>query len=150
MADVRGLFTKRVVTGYLVTNYRCFVWDGETDEVKASVPVARCEVVVSFMRKGVRSKRGGVFLIPPSAEDPDVRDEDRLSDHRGRLVQGGRQDRDGLPGGSGPAESQAPGGRAEVARRAPERRTCQRRGHGRSRDEPLESIEARLVELLFW
>jgi hypothetical protein len=68
MADVKGVFTRRLVTGYLITNYRCFVWDAEADAVKASVPVTRCEVVVSNVREGVRSRRGGRFLpsMPPT------------------------------------------------------------------------------------
>jgi hypothetical protein len=71
MADVKGVFTRRLVTGYLITNFRCFVWDAETDKVKASVPIARCEVVVSNARAGVRSRRGGKFLpaVPPPAAE---------------------------------------------------------------------------------
>jgi hypothetical protein len=69
MADVKGLFTRRLVTGYLITNFRCFVWDAEADVVRASVPVSKCEVVVSSLREGVRSRRGGKFLpsMPPPA-----------------------------------------------------------------------------------
>jgi hypothetical protein len=78
MADVKGLFTRRVVTGYLITNYRCFVWDAETDAVRASVPLSRCETVVSFMRKGARSARGGRFMQPPT-DEPASGVEDRLT-----------------------------------------------------------------------
>jgi hypothetical protein len=68
MADVKGVFTRRLVTGYLITNYRCFVWDAEADVVKASVPVAKCELVVSNTREGARSRRGGSFMpsMPPT------------------------------------------------------------------------------------
>lgn len=70
MADVKGIFTRRVVTGYLITNFRCFVWDAEVDEVMASVPVPRCEAVVSYMHKGVRTRRGGRFMQPPLDDEP--------------------------------------------------------------------------------
>jgi len=74
MADVKGTFTRRLVTGYLITNYRCFVWDAEADAVKASVPVTKCEVVVSNAREGVRSRRGGRFLpsMPPTAAEAET------------------------------------------------------------------------------
>lgn len=79
MADVKGFFTRRVVTGYLITNYRCFVWDAEENVVRASVPVSRCEAIVSFMHRGVRSMRGGRFLQPPPMGEREVDDQDRLT-----------------------------------------------------------------------
>lgn len=79
MADVKGFFTRRVVTGYLITNYRCFVWDAEENVVRANVPVSRCEAVVSFMHRGVRSTRGGRFLQPPPMGEREVDDQDRLT-----------------------------------------------------------------------
>ena len=69
MADVKGLLTRRLVTGYLITNYRCFVWDAEADAVRASVPVDKCEVTVSNVHSGVRSRRGGRFLPTTPAAD---------------------------------------------------------------------------------
>ena len=62
MADVKGVFTRRLVTGYLITNFRCFVWDAEKDSVRASVPISRCEIEVSSVRVGVRTRRGGSFM----------------------------------------------------------------------------------------
>lgn len=73
MADVKGVFSKRLVTGYLITNYRCFVWDAEEDVVRASAPISRCEVEVSNHRFGLRSRRGGRFLPvePPPPPGPE-------------------------------------------------------------------------------
>ncbi len=71
MADVKGIITRRLIRGYLITNYRCFVWDAETDEVKASVPIDRCEVATFNLREGLKSKRGGRFVpLPPSPGEP--------------------------------------------------------------------------------
>src|SRR5208283_5194404 len=77
MADVKGVFTRRLVTGYLITNYRCFVWDAEADAVRASVPIAKCEVVVSNARAGTRSRLGGRFVpsAPPAAAETAVEKE---------------------------------------------------------------------------
>ncbi|MDA4121849.1 MAG: hypothetical protein OK456_01560 [Thaumarchaeota archaeon] len=67
MADVKGILTRRLIRGYLITNYRCFVWDAESDEMKASVPIDRCEVETFNLKSGLKSKRGGRFVpLPPN------------------------------------------------------------------------------------
>jgi hypothetical protein len=89
MADVKGVFTRRLITGYLITNYRCFVWDAEADAVKASVPINKCEVVVSNAKAGVRSSRGGRFLPlvpPPVAETGPEEPEERKAVTVGDLL----------------------------------------------------------------
>ncbi|HEV2390489.1 MAG TPA: hypothetical protein VGS04_07185 [Nitrososphaerales archaeon] len=64
MADVKGLVVRHLVTGYLVTNYRCFIWDVESNVVRASVPIGLADVTVERRRPGKRSKRGGGFIVP--------------------------------------------------------------------------------------
>ena len=68
MADVKGLVVKRLVTGYLVTNYRCFIWDVQSNVVKANVPIDLAEVTVEAKRQGKREKRGGSFFVPQTAD----------------------------------------------------------------------------------
>jgi len=64
MADVKGLVVRHLVTGYLVTNYRCFIWDVDSNVVRASVPIDLADVTVEGRRPGKRSKRGGNFIVP--------------------------------------------------------------------------------------
>lgn len=64
MADVKGLIVRRLVTGYLVTNYRCFIWDVDSNVVRASVPIDLADVAVEGRRPGKRSRRGGNFIVP--------------------------------------------------------------------------------------
>jgi hypothetical protein len=64
MADVKGLIVRHLVTGYLITNYRCFIWDVERNVVTANVPIDLADVTVEGRRKGRRSKRGGNFIVP--------------------------------------------------------------------------------------
>lgn len=64
MADVKGLIVRHLVTGYLVTNYRCFIWDVESNVVRANVPIGLADVTVEGRRRGKRSKRGGNFIVP--------------------------------------------------------------------------------------
>jgi hypothetical protein len=64
MADLKGLIVRHLVTGYLITNYRCFIWDVERNVVTANVPIGLAEVTVEGRRKGKRSKRGGNFFVP--------------------------------------------------------------------------------------
>lgn len=64
MADVKGMLVRRLVTGYLVTNYRCFIWDVESNVVRVSVPIGLADVTVEGRRPGKRSRRGGSFIVP--------------------------------------------------------------------------------------
>lgn len=64
MADLKGLVLRHLVTGYLVTNFRCFIWDVERNVVTANVPIELADVAVEGRRKGRRSKRGGSFIVP--------------------------------------------------------------------------------------
>jgi hypothetical protein len=64
MADVKGLILRHLVTGYLVTNYRCFIWDVERNVVRANVPIGLADVTVEGRRQGKRSRRGGNFIVP--------------------------------------------------------------------------------------
>jgi hypothetical protein len=64
MADVRGLIVRHLVTGYLVTNYRCFIWDVERNVVRVNVPIGLADVTVEGKRPGKRSRRGGSFFVP--------------------------------------------------------------------------------------
>ena len=68
MADVKGLVVRRLVTGYMVTNYRCFVWDVETNAVTFNVPIGLTDVTVDGKRLGKRTKRGGSFIVPQTAD----------------------------------------------------------------------------------
>lgn len=68
MADVKGFVVKRLVTGYLVTNYRCFIWDVESNVVKVNVPIELAEVTVEARRRGKRERRGGSFFVPQTAD----------------------------------------------------------------------------------
>ncbi|MGA2665496.1 MAG: hypothetical protein ABSF83_11170 [Nitrososphaerales archaeon] len=68
MADVTGLLVRRLVTGYLVTNYRSFVWDAEADSVRVSVPAGGAQVTVEGRRRGKRTMRGGTFIVPKTAD----------------------------------------------------------------------------------
>jgi len=68
MADVTGLLVRRVVTGYLVTNYRSFVWDAGSDSVRVSVPAGAAQVTVEGRRRGRRTMRGGTFVVPRTAD----------------------------------------------------------------------------------
>jgi hypothetical protein len=64
MADVKGLIVRHLVTGYLVTNYRCFIWDVDGNVVRANVPIDLVDVTVEGKRPGKRSRRGGNFIVP--------------------------------------------------------------------------------------
>lgn len=64
MADVKGMITRHLVTGYLVTSYRCFVWDVGKNEVTVNVPINLAEVTVEGKRQGKRTLRGGSFIVP--------------------------------------------------------------------------------------
>jgi hypothetical protein len=64
MADVKGLIVRHVVTGYLVTNFRCFIWDVDRNVVRENVPIGLAEVTVEGRRPGKRSRRGGNFIVP--------------------------------------------------------------------------------------
>jgi hypothetical protein len=68
MADVQGRFVRRLVTGYLVTNYRCFIWDVETNTVTANVPIELADVTAEGVRHGKRARRGGNFIVPKTAD----------------------------------------------------------------------------------
>jgi len=68
MADVKGRIVRHLVTGYLVTNYRCFVWDVETNAVTTSVPIGLADVTVEGRRPGKRARRGGTFIVPRTAD----------------------------------------------------------------------------------
>lgn len=58
------MVVRHLITGYLVTNYRCFIWDVESDVVRASVPIGLADVTVEGRRPGKRSRRGGSFIVP--------------------------------------------------------------------------------------
>ena len=64
MADVKGRIVRHLVTGYLVTNYRCFIWDVERNLVTVNVPIGLADVTVEGKRPGKRSRRGGNFIVP--------------------------------------------------------------------------------------
>jgi len=64
MADMKGLIVRHLVTGYLVTNYRCFIWDVDSNVVRASVPIDLADVTVEGNSPGKRSRRGGNFIVP--------------------------------------------------------------------------------------
>jgi hypothetical protein len=64
MADTKGLIMRHVVTGYMVTCYRCFVWDVERNAVTASVPIGLAVTTVEGRRPGKRARRGGNFIVP--------------------------------------------------------------------------------------
>ncbi|MDG6966588.1 MAG: hypothetical protein JRN23_04765 [Nitrososphaerota archaeon] len=68
MAEVKGRLVRHLVTGYLITNYRCFAWDVETDQVTASVPIEQAEVSVEGLVPGRRTRRGGSFIVPQTAD----------------------------------------------------------------------------------
>jgi hypothetical protein len=68
MADVKGLITRHLVTGYLVTNFRCFIWDVEKNIVEVSVPISLAELEVEGKKMGKRSMRGGSFIVPRTAD----------------------------------------------------------------------------------
>jgi hypothetical protein len=68
MADVRGRIVRHLVTGYMVTNYRCFIWDAERNVVKVNVPIGLADVTVEGRRPGRREKRGGSFFVPQTAD----------------------------------------------------------------------------------
>ncbi len=70
MADVKGLIVRRLVTGYLVTNYRCFIWDVERNAVRVNVPIDLADVTVEERRPGKRARRGGSFIVPQTADYP--------------------------------------------------------------------------------
>lgn len=68
MAEVKGRLVRHLVTGYLITNYRCFVWDVGTDLVTASVPIEQGEIHVEALARGRRTRRGGSFIVPQTAD----------------------------------------------------------------------------------
>jgi hypothetical protein len=68
MADTGGLIMRHLVTGYLVTSYRCFIWDVERDAVRVNVPVSLADVAVERRRMGKRARRGGSFIVPKTAD----------------------------------------------------------------------------------
>jgi hypothetical protein len=68
MADVKGLITRRLVTGYLVTSYRCFIWDVQSNVVRVNVPISLADVTVEGKRQGKRARRGGSFIVPRTAD----------------------------------------------------------------------------------
>jgi len=68
MADVKGLVTRRLVTGYLVTSYRCFIWDVKMNVVTVNIPIGLADVVVEGKRQGRRALRGGSFIVPKTAD----------------------------------------------------------------------------------
>jgi hypothetical protein len=68
MADVKGLITRRLVTGYLVTSYRCFIWDVERNTVTMNVPISLADVTVQGKKRGKRAMRGGSFIVPKTAD----------------------------------------------------------------------------------
>jgi hypothetical protein len=67
MADVKGLVLRHLVTGYMVTSYRCFIWDVARNAVTVNVPVTLTDVAVEGERQGKRAKRGGSFIVPRTA-----------------------------------------------------------------------------------
>jgi hypothetical protein len=68
MADMKGLIMRHMVTGYLVTSYRCFIWDVEKNAVRVNVPISLTDVTVEGKRQGKRAKRGGCFIVPKTAD----------------------------------------------------------------------------------
>lgn len=68
MADVKGIVVKHLITGYMVTNYRCFIWDAERNVVTTNVPIGLAEVTVEVTRQGKRARRGGSFIVPQTAD----------------------------------------------------------------------------------
>ncbi len=68
MADVKGLIMRHLVTGYLVTSYRCFIWDVEKNAVRVNVPISLTDVTVEGKRQGKRARRGGSFIVPKTAD----------------------------------------------------------------------------------
>jgi hypothetical protein len=68
MADVKGLITRRLVTGYLVSSYRCFIWDVQRNAVMVNVPIGLADVTVEGKRQGKRAMRGGSFIVPKTAD----------------------------------------------------------------------------------
>ena len=68
MADVKGLITRHLVTGYLVTNFRCFIWDVEKNIVEVSVPISLAETEIEGKKIGKRAMRGGSFIVPRTAD----------------------------------------------------------------------------------
>ena len=68
MADVKGLFVRHLITGYLVTSYRCFIWDVGRNAVTVSVPIGLADVTVEGTRQGKRTIRGGSFIVPRTAD----------------------------------------------------------------------------------
>lgn len=68
MADVKGRLFRHLVTGYMVTNYRCFIWDVETNAIRTSVPIGMADVAVEGRRPGRRARRGGSFIVPQTAD----------------------------------------------------------------------------------
>jgi hypothetical protein len=68
MADVKGLITRHLVTGYLVTSYRCFIWDVAKNIVTVNVPIGLTDVMVDAKQMGKRAMRGGTFIVPKTAD----------------------------------------------------------------------------------
>jgi hypothetical protein len=68
MADVKGMILRRLVTGYLVTNYRCFIWDVQGNIVRVNVPIGLIDVTVEGKRQGKRARRGGNFIVPQTPD----------------------------------------------------------------------------------
>lgn len=68
MGDVKGLIFRSLVTGYMVTSYRCFVWDVKSNVVTISVPVTLADVTVVGSKRGKRVLRGGSFIVPKTAD----------------------------------------------------------------------------------
>lgn len=64
MGDVKGFLVHQLVTGYLVTSYRCFIWDVRSNTVRVSVPVTLANLSVDGIRRGKRALRGGNFILP--------------------------------------------------------------------------------------
>jgi hypothetical protein len=62
--DVKGFLVHQLVTGYLVTSYRCFIWDVRSNTVSVSVPVRLADVTVEGSRQGKRTLKGGSFIVP--------------------------------------------------------------------------------------
>jgi hypothetical protein len=68
MADMNGLIMRHLVTGYLVTSFRCFIWDVERNAVKVNVPISLTDVTAEGKRPGKRARRGGNFIVPKTAD----------------------------------------------------------------------------------
>jgi hypothetical protein len=68
MAEVRGILIRHLVTGYLVTSYRGFIWDVEANSVRVNVPISLADVTVEGKRMGKRARRGGSFIVPKTAD----------------------------------------------------------------------------------